>query len=172
MLGSRHYAEHPLYPLAGTAAVINQDVVNTWGATEDLTVVGLGLSTLDDDLAAVAAGRELIADPEPEKGMYYRSDHFEFARRGVPALNAKGGIRFVGRPEGFGLEKREEYTREDYHKVSDEIKPGWDLSGAVADARLLFAVGLRVADALGLPEWKPGAEFRAVREAMLGRDGD
>jgi Zn-dependent M28 family amino/carboxypeptidase len=168
LLGARYYAEHPLFPLESTLANINMDVINTWGRTKDLTSVGLGQTTLDDLLAELAAakGRTVGADPEPEKGMYFRSDHFEFAKVGVPALNAKGGIDYIGMPKGFGKQKRDEYTRNDYHKPSDEVKPGWDLSGAVEDARLLFEVGLAVANGAHAPEWKPGSEFRARGEAL------
>lgn len=171
LLGARWYAEHPLYPLSKTVANINMDVVNLWGPTSDITSVGLGQTTLDDVLIETARGmgRSVAGDPEPEKGMYFRSDHFEFAKVGVPALNAKGGVLYRGRPEGFGLEKREEYTKNDYHKVSDEVKPGWDLSGAEEDARLLFEVGVKVADSPSVPDWKEGSEFRAKGQARLGK---
>jgi Zn-dependent M28 family amino/carboxypeptidase len=169
LLGAKYYAEHPLYPLETTLADLNADVINLWGRTKDVTSVGLGQTTLDDLLAEVAqsAGRVVRPDPEPEKGMYYRSDHFEFARVGVPALNAKGGVDYIGKPEGYGLQMRDEYTKNDYHKVSDEVKPDWDLSGAAEDARLMFEVGVRVADGDAYPEWKPGSEFKARRDAML-----
>ncbi|HEU5115478.1 MAG TPA: M20/M25/M40 family metallo-hydrolase, partial [Isosphaeraceae bacterium] len=120
LLGARWYAEHPLYPLNKTVADINMDVVNLWGRTTDVTSVGLGQTTLDDVLIDEASrtGRTVAGDPEPEKGMYFRSDHFEFARVGVPALNAKGGVLYPGKPAGFGLERRDDYTKNDYHKVS------------------------------------------------------
>jgi Zn-dependent M28 family amino/carboxypeptidase len=169
LLGAKSYAEHPLYPLETTLADLNTDVINLWGRTRDVTSVGLGQSTLDDLLieAARAQGRTVQGDPEPEKGSYYRSDHFEFARVGVPSLNARGGVDYVGKPEGYGMQKRDEYTKNDYHKVTDEVKPDWDLSGAVEDARLLFEVGARLADGAPYPEWKAGSEFKARREAML-----
>lgn len=169
LLGAKWYAGHPLYPLEKTLATINMDVVNLWGRTRDVTSVGLGLSTLDDILIDVARGqgRTVQADPEPEKGLYYRSDHFEFAKVGVPALNAKGGSDYIGKDADFGRRKRDDYTRHDYHKVSDEVKPDWDLSGAVEDAQLLLEVGDRVAGASTCPDWKPGAEFKARRDAML-----
>lgn len=169
LLGARYYAENPLVPLASTLADINMDVINLWGRTRDVSSVGMGNSSLDDMFQDVAReqGRVVVPDTEPEKGMYYRSDHFEFARKGVPALNAKGGTLYLGKPEDFGAMKRAEYTRDDYHKPSDEVKPGWDLSGAVEDARMLLEVGDRVARAAAFPEWKPGTEFRARREAML-----
>jgi len=169
LLGARYYASHPLYPIARTLADINMDVINLWGPTRDVVSVGLGQSTLDDLLAdcARARGRVVGGDLDPEKGSYYRSDHFEFAKQGVPALNAKGGEDYIDKPADFGPRKRREYTKDDYHKVSDEVKPDWDLSGAVADARLLLEVGHRVAQADEYPTWKPASEFRARREAML-----
>jgi Zn-dependent M28 family amino/carboxypeptidase len=169
LLGARYYAENPLYPLAKTLADINMDGVNQWGKTTDITVIGLGNSTLDDVLQELATplGRTLRPDPEPEKGYFYRSDHFEFAKKGVPALYTGDGIEYVNKPAGFGEQKRAEYLANDYHTVTDEIKPDWDFAGGVDDLRLLFEVGRRVAEATRWPEWKPGAEFKAIREAML-----
>jgi Zn-dependent M28 family amino/carboxypeptidase len=169
LLGSEHYAANPLYPLEKTVANINLDGVNQWGRTSDVTVVGMGASDLDDYLrdAATAQGRTLNPDPESEKGFYYRSDHFNFAKVGVPALYTDTGVKFVGKDEAYSKTKRDEYTATDYHKPSDEIKSDWDLSGAVEDARLLFLVGYNVANAEKMPEWKPGNEFKAVRDAMM-----
>jgi Zn-dependent M28 family amino/carboxypeptidase len=169
LLGSQYYATKPLYPLNKTAANINIDGVNQWGLTKDLTVVGMGASDLDDYLKAAAGeqGRVLRPDPEPEKGFYYRSDHFNFAKQGVPALDPDSGIDFVGKDPAYGKKKRDEYTEKDYHAPSDEIKADWDLSGAVQDAQLLLAVGYRVANADKIPEWKPGNEFKATREESL-----
>ncbi len=169
LLGAKFYATNPLYPLERTLANINIDGLNQWGQTRDLVVIGLGNSTLDDVLAEVARtrGRTIRPDPEPEKGFFYRSDHFEFAKKGVPALFTDEGIDYVGKPEGYGIKKREEYTARDYHKPSDEVKPDWDLAGAAEDARLLFEVGVRVAQGDRWPEWKPGTEFKAIREASL-----
>jgi Zn-dependent M28 family amino/carboxypeptidase len=167
LLGSQYYSVTPLYPLAKTAANINIDGINQWGKTKDITVVGLGASDLDDYLrqAAQEQNRTLTPDPEPEKGFYYRSDHFNFAKQGVPALDPDSGVEFVGKPADWGKKKRDEYTKNDYHAPSDEVKPDWDLSGAAEDAQLLFAVGYRVANADKLPEWKPGNEFKAKRDA-------
>jgi Zn-dependent M28 family amino/carboxypeptidase len=169
LLGAKYYAAHPLYSLAKTLADINMDVINLWGPTRDIVSVGKGQSTLDDVLEAAAAekGRIVVSDAESEKGYFYRSDHFEFAKQGVPALDPKGGIDYLGKPAGFGRKIHDEYTERDYHKVSDEIKPGWDLAGAVLDLELILEVGRRVADAPRFPEWKPGSEFKARREAML-----
>ena len=169
LLGAKYYGNNPLYPLDKTLANINIDGVNQWGRTRDLVIVGFGNSELDDVLtrAAQRQGRTIIPDPEPEKGFFYRSDHFEFAKQGVPALYADAGDDFIGKPAGYGAQKRAEYTANDYHKPSDEIKPDWDLSGAVEDLRLMFMAGYEVAETERWPEWKPGTEFKAKREAML-----
>lgn len=173
LIGSKYYAENPIYPLEKTVANINMDGLNQWGPTRDFTVVGLGNSTLDDVLRQAAAEqkRVLRPDPEPEKGFYYRSDHFNFAKVGVPALDPNDGIDFIGKPGSWGKQKRDEYTEHDYHKPSDEIKPDWDFSGAAQDLRLLMTVGYRVANTEKYPEWKPGTEFKAKRDEMMSKAG-
>jgi len=169
LLGAKFYATRPLYPLQRTLADINMDGLNTWGRTRDFSVVGLGNSTLDDIVLGIATaqGRTLTPEAMPEKGIFYRSDHFEFAKVGVPALYGKGGMDYRDKPAGYGQAKADEYTERDYHKVSDDVKPDWDLSGAVEDLQLLYQVGQRVADGKTWPAWKPGTEFKARREAML-----
>jgi Zn-dependent M28 family amino/carboxypeptidase len=169
LLGSQYYAEHTLYPLSKTLAEINMDGLNMLGRTKDIEIIGLGQSSLDDVVQAVAAeqGRVVRPDAEPEKGFYYRSDHFNFAKQGVPALDPSSGVDYVGKPAGWGLQMREKYTNEDYHKPSDKIKPYWDLSGTVEDLRLLGEVGYRVANTLAFPEWKAGSEFKAKRDATM-----
>jgi Zn-dependent M28 family amino/carboxypeptidase len=168
LLGSRYYAEHPLYPLARTALDINMDGMNVRGRTRDLVMIGMGNSTLDELVADIARelGRTVKPDPEPEQGHFYRSDHFSFAKEGIPAFDPDAGIDFIGRPDGWGLEMRRKYTAENYHKPSDKIQSDWDMSGAVQDAQLYFLVGYRVANSDTMPEWKPGAEFKAKRDAM------
>ncbi len=169
LIGSEYYAHFPLYPLKKTAAAINMDGMNLLGRTKDVVVIGLGMSTLDDDLRAAAKLQERRVDPdaEPEKGFYYRSDHFSFAKQGVPALDPGEGVEYVGRPAGWGMKMRERYTNEDYHKPTDEVKSDWDFSGAIQDMELYFQVGLRVANSPSWPEWKPGTEFKAKRDAMM-----
>jgi Zn-dependent M28 family amino/carboxypeptidase len=169
LLGAKYYAEHPVYPLSRTLANLNMDGTNPWGRTHDVNIIGFGSTTLEDLVAeaAKAQGRIVTADSEPEKGRFYRSDHFEFAKVGVPALYLKHGVQYQGRPADFGQKKSDEYTSRDYHKVTDEIKPDWDLSGAVEDLQLLFQVGYAVANGDHWPEWKAGTEFKARREAML-----
>jgi Zn-dependent M28 family amino/carboxypeptidase len=171
LLGSEYYAVTPIYPLAKTVANINMDSWNTAGRTKDLTIVGLGASDLDDYVREAAAeqGRVIHGDAEPEKGFYYRSDHFSFAKRGVPALNPEGGVEYVGKDADFGKKVREDWTANRYHKPTDVVTPEWDLSGMNEDLEVYFAVGYRVAQAERFPEWKPGNEFKATRDAMLKR---
>jgi len=169
LLGSQYYADFPLYPLDKTVAAINIDGVNQWGRTKDLIVVGLCSSDLDDYAAAAAKEQDRVLKPdaEPEKGFYYRSDHFNFAKKGVPAFDPDSGDDFIGKPEGYGKKKRDEYTNTDYHAPSDQIKPDWDLSGTAEDGKLFFAMGYRVANADKFPEWKSGNEFKAIRDKDL-----
>jgi Zn-dependent M28 family amino/carboxypeptidase len=171
LLGAEYYAAFPLYPLARTVAVVNMDEINVWGRTRDFTIIGLGASDLDQYARAAATeqGRVIQPDAEPEKGYYYRSDHFAFAKAGVPALNPDSGVDFIGKPAGYGEDKRKEWTEKDYHQPSDEVKDWWDLTGAAEDGKLLFAVGYRVANAERFPEWSAGNEFKAVREKMLSK---
>jgi len=169
LLGSQYYSVMPLHPLASTLANINIDGLNTYGRTSDVVVVGSGASELEDDAQTAASeqGRVLKPDPEPEKGFYYRSDHFSLARQGVPGFYVHAGVDVIGKPADFAMTKRSQYTNEDYHKPSDEIKPDWDLTGSLDDIRLYLTIGYRVAQAEKYPEWRPGNEFRAIREAML-----
>ncbi len=169
LLGSRYYTEHPLYPLVRTAAAINMDDLNVLGRTGDIVMIGRGSSTLDELVESVARerGRTVKGDPEPEKGYFYRSDHFNFAKQGVPAFDPHEGTDYIGKPPGWGLQMRQRYTLEDYHKPSDKIKDYWDLSGLVQDCQLYFLVGYRLANDPKTPEWKPGAEFKAKRDAAL-----
>ncbi|MEO5825276.1 MAG: M28 family metallopeptidase [Gemmatimonadales bacterium] len=171
LLGARYYVGNPLYPLTKTLANFNIDGFNQWGPTSDVTVIGLGNSTLDDILGVVAGGRQrtLSPDSEPEKGFYFRSDHFEFAKQGVPAMYLEAGTKYIGKPEGFGKQKRDEYTNQDYHQPSDEVKANWDLRGAVADLGLLFEVGRRVANDSIWPTWKAGTEFKSIRDSSLAK---
>jgi Zn-dependent M28 family amino/carboxypeptidase len=169
LLGSRYYAQNPLYPLNRTVAVINMDGANQFGRTSDLEVIGFGASTIDDVAAVVAKeqGRAVRPDSHPERGSFYRSDHFEFAKVGVPAYYPKSGKQFIGQPADFGEKKVAEYIAKDYHQVSDEVKPDWTFEGAAQDTEFLLRVGLRIANANAWPEWKPGNEFKAKRDAML-----
>ena len=169
LLGAKFYAEHPPYPLEKTLADTNIDGVNPWGKTHDLEDLTNGNSALDDLLGQAAArqGRVMKPNSEPEKGGFYRVDSFEFAKAGVPVLHAARGIEIIGKPPEYGKQKRDEFVAKHYHQPSDEVDPGWDLSGAVQDIQLLFEVGYQVANGDKFPEWKAGSEFKAKREAML-----
>jgi Zn-dependent M28 family amino/carboxypeptidase len=169
LLGAKFYALHPLYPLEKTLADINIDTINPWGKTRDIEDLSNNNSTLDDFLAAAAKrnGREMKANSQPEKGSFYRADHFEFSKRGVPSLYTGGGKDFIGKPANFGQQKKDDYTAHYYHQVSDEIDPNWDLSGAIQDVQLLFEVGYQIANGDKFPEWKSESEFKAKRDEML-----
>jgi Zn-dependent M28 family amino/carboxypeptidase len=169
LLGAKFYAENPLYPLEKTLANINIDGTSVWGKTRDIEDISDGNSTLDDMLgeAAKRQGRLLMPNSKPERGSFYRADHFEFSKLGVPALYTGRGKEFIGKPAEFGQQKTEEYVSKLYHQPSDEVDPGWDLSGAVQDMQLLLEVGYQVANGAKWPEWNPGTEFKAKREEML-----
>ena len=170
LLGAKYYALNPLYPLNKTVGVINVDAMgNTFGKTKDLIVVGKGNSELDQVLeyAAKQDKKYLIPDAEPEKGYYYRSDHFEFAKQGVPALYADGGIDVVRKGKEFGIEMKDDYTNNHYHGLSDEVKDDWNYDGMVQDVRILFRTGYAISQHDVWPSWSEGTEFKAKREAML-----
>ena len=167
LLGSEYYAEHPLVPLEKTAAVINIDALNPLGRALDLEVVGFGASELEDLLAAAAKSthRTLAPDRKPEAGRFYRSDHFNFAKKGVPSLYVKSGTTLRGAPEGTGRALLDDYDKTRYHKPGDEYSEAWDVAGSIEDLRLLFEVGARTANAATWPAWREGNEFKPVREA-------
>jgi Zn-dependent M28 family amino/carboxypeptidase len=169
LLGSHYYALEPLYPLNKTVANINMDGANQFGPTSDMATVGFGASTIDDIGIAVAAaqGREMKPEAHPENGSYYRSDHFEFAKVGVPSYYPKSGRTFIGMPADFAEKQLQDYIANRYHKVTDEVQPDWTFEGAAQDTLFLLQVGWRIANGDKWPEWKPGNEFKARRDAML-----
>jgi Zn-dependent M28 family amino/carboxypeptidase len=170
LLGARHYATNPSWPLERTLAVINMDIMNFWGRAHAIVSVGYGMTTLDEVLVTEAAKQDRIVlpDPEAEKGYFYRSDHFELVKKGVPALHfLHPGAEYRNKPADYGKQMRDRYTTNDYHKVSDDVKADWDLRGAIEDVDLLTAVGRAVANADNYPEWKPGTEFKARRDQAL-----
>ncbi|MDQ3197771.1 MAG: M28 family peptidase [Verrucomicrobiota bacterium] len=172
LLGAKYYAENPLYPLDHTLADINIDGINAWGKTRDLEDTSFGLSTLDEMLAAAAQKQNRVVKPnsEPEKGSFYRADHFELSKLGVPSLYPNSRPKdFIGQPAEYGQKKSEDYVAHHYHQVSDEVDPSWDLSGAVQDNQLLFEVGYQVASGDQYPTWMPDAEFKAKRDAMMAQ---
>jgi Zn-dependent M28 family amino/carboxypeptidase len=169
LLGSAWYARHPTFPAGRIAADLNIDSANVDGRTNDVSFVGYGRSSVDRVVEAVARaqGRTVHGDAFPEKGSAYRSDQFSFARIGVPGIFVRGGPSFVGRPEGWGKKRADEYIALRYHQPSDEYSKDWDLSGAVEDAQLLLLAGMRIANDAALPSWNPGNEFEAARKAAL-----
>ncbi|WP_375418400.1 M28 family metallopeptidase [uncultured Hymenobacter sp.] len=169
LLGSAYYAAHPLFPLPKTVANINIDGLGTFGPMRDLTITGYGQSDLDDYARAEAQtqGRYVQPDQHAEQGHFYRSDHFSFAKVGVPALYAKGEFDSRARGKAFAETQFKDYEAQRYHQPADEYNPRWDLRGAEQDARLLFHIGQKIAGETTFPQWKAGSEFRAVRERSL-----
>jgi Zn-dependent M28 family amino/carboxypeptidase len=167
LLGSEWMARHPPIPANQIAADINLDSVNRWGKTTDLGELGLGKSSADAVVKQVAAeqGRTVHGDPFPDRGAFYRSDMFSFARVGVPPVAVKGGPDYVGQAKGWGEQQQVDFERKHYHQPSDEYHGDWDLSGDVQDAVLQLVVGLRIANAPSLPKWVPGDEFEGARKA-------
>jgi len=167
LLDSRYYTMHPTIPLAKTVADINMDELIPWGRTHDMAVMGLGQSQMDDYLrdALKADNRVAVGDEEPEKGMFYRSDQLNFARKGVPVLFARGGFDKLDGGMDAGRKAYDEFTRSHYHKPADHYDPAWDWSGVVEDVNALYAVGRRLADESTFPQWADDSEFRAARES-------
>ena len=167
LLGSRWYAEHPVFPLATTVANINIDVLNTYGPMHDIVVVGNGSSELEAYLeeAATAQGRHLVEEPNPERGYYYRSDHFNFAKAGVPALYAESGEDSVEFGKEWGAAQAQDYNENRYHAPSDEYDPSWNLEGAAQDILLYFDVASKLSRESSFPNWLEGNEFKGIREA-------
>ena len=166
LLGSAYYVAEPIYPVAQTVAVLNMDNIAFGGPTRDVSVVGMGASELEEYLARYAArqDRVLRAEPTPEKGFFYRSDHFNFAKAGVPALYFKLGIDDRANGAAWGQQQQDDFTANRYHKVSDEYRDDVDLRGAVEDLELNYAIGRQLAREQGFPNWYPQNEFRAVRD--------
>ncbi len=168
LLGSRYFVAHPTMPLAGIKAVINMDAMNVGGRTANVAVIGSGQSNLEDALAEAIAPQDRVITPEstPEKGFYFRSDHFNFARRGVPALYAKSGndLREGGPAAGDALAK--DYTDNRYHKPGDQFDAAWKLDGLIEDLQALYTVGRRVAAGEFEPAWRADSEFKAAGDAL------
>ena len=169
-LGANYYNTNPLYPLNQTLAVINIDGMgNTFGRTKDLIIVGKDNSNLDQivEMAAKQDKKYILPNPEPEKGYFYRSDHFEFAKMGVPSLYVNSGVDIRGKSKKYGLEKRNEYIKQHYHALSDEIKDDWTFDGLVEDNKILLRVGYAISQHSDWPAWNEGAEFKSQRDRMM-----
>ena len=173
LLGSEYLAKHPPIEPGRIAANINIDGVAIFGRTKDLTMVGLGKSSLDPIIVSLAKmqGRVVKPDQFPDRGFFYRSDQFNLAKAGVPAAYFDGGTEVIGKPAGWGKQRIEEWEEKDYHQPSDELRDDWDLGGAVEDVRLDFWLGVRVANAERMPEWNRGDEFEAARKKALAAVG-
>ena len=171
LLGSRYFVAHPTVPLAGIKAVINMDAMNVGGRAANVSVIGSGQSNLEDALAEAIAPQERVITPEstPEKGYYFRSDHFNFARRGVPALYAKSGndLREGGPSAGDAMAK--DYTDNRYHKPGDQFDPAWKFDAAIEDLQALYAVGRRVAAGEFEPAWRADSEFKSAGDALRAK---
>lgn len=169
LLGSRYYVANPVVPLHKTVAAINLDAMSVIGRVRDFTVIGYGSSELEDILRPIAEGQGRILRPEssPESGFYFRSDHFNFAKAGVPALYAKGGVDHFEKGEEHGKALAADYTANRYHKPGDEFDPNWDLAGVLEDLQALHAVGAELVNSEAWPQWYPTSPFRAAREAQF-----
>jgi Zn-dependent M28 family amino/carboxypeptidase len=169
LLGSQYLVEHPPVPVGLMAVDINIDGANIWGRTRDVSVIGLGKSSVDDAIIklAKAQGRVVKPDELSDRGFFYRSDQFNFARWGVPAAYFSSGHDFLGKPEGWGKKMREEWEDRHYHQPSDELTDAWELSGAVEDTQLYYELGNELGNAPKMPTWNKGDEFEAARFKAL-----
>jgi len=167
--GSGYYADHPIFPLNKTVANINNDLMLPYGKMKDVMITGFGQSELEDYVkeAAENQGRYILPDPNPQSGMYFRSDHFSFARVGIPALFARGNNDHVEKGKEYMSKKEQEWLANYYHKPFDEYEEWWNLDGVAEDARLLFDVGWKLANDDTFPNWKEGSEFKAKRDSYM-----
>ena len=170
LLGSSYYAQHPSFPAGRIAADINIDGGNIFGRTRDATLISMGKSSLDEIAARVAKsqGRVLKPDQFPDRGYYYRSDQFSFAKIGVPALFFADGTDFIGRPALWGRQQIEEWELRKYHQPADKLDDSWNFDGMIQDAQLDMLSAWLIAQADAMPTWKPGDEFEAARKQALG----
>ncbi len=169
LLGSSYLAQHLPVPAGNVACNINIDGANIWGRARDLMMIGYGKSDLDQLVEAIARwqGRVVTPDQLPDRGFFYRSDQFSFAKIGIPAAYAESGTDFIGRPPGWGKQQKERWEAAHYHQPSDQFDPRWDLSGAVEDTQLYFHLGNLVANRTAMPQWSSGDEFELARRAAL-----
>jgi Zn-dependent M28 family amino/carboxypeptidase len=167
LLGSEYYAQHPLYPNETTAAVYNMDGGSVEGRSRDVSIAGEGRISLQKDVATAAReqGRAFSPDPNPERGSFFRSDHFSFAKVGVPAISFRRGLDLVNGGVAAGKAGSDEYTEKLYHQPADEWSPNWDLSGCAMDVELLYTIGRDIANSRTWPQWEAGSEFKARRDA-------
>jgi Zn-dependent M28 family amino/carboxypeptidase len=167
LLGSQYYTDNPVFPMKNTVACFNNDMMLPIGKMKDVMITGYGQSDLDEMIAGAALeqDRNVIKDPNSQTGMYFRSDHFPFAKKGVPSAFARGNV--ISREHGrvWTSKMEQDYLNNRYHKPADNYEPEkWDLNGIAEDSRLCFSVGYRLANSDIFPEWKTGSEFRNVRK--------
>jgi Zn-dependent M28 family amino/carboxypeptidase len=170
LLGSKFYAENPLFPLNKTVGVINMDALNTVGKTKDMTIIGFGNSGLDDYAVRVLKKYKRYAnpDPTPEKGGYFRSDHFSFAKVGVPSLYLSKGVDDIERGKEWSLAESEKWIMANYHKPSDNYEPDkWRFDGMIEDIKVYFEIGYDLSIIKEFPDWNPGSSFKSIRDEMM-----
>jgi len=167
LLGSAYFGEHPTVPSSKIVAALNMDIVPLNGRVRDLNVTGDNKSSLGPALAQLvkSEGIRISPDAHPEQGHFYRSDHFSFAKAGIPSVSIGGGTDYIGRPAGWGLAQSEDYTAHRYHQPADEYRPDFDLSGATQLAEIVFRFGQSLGNARTVPTWNQDAEFKAARDA-------
>ncbi|MEM0939418.1 MAG: M28 family peptidase [Bacteroidota bacterium] len=166
LLGSKHYAENPIFPTSQTVANINMDGITTFGPMKDLTVIGYGQSELEDIAEKVAKtqGRYIIPDPDPGEGYFFRSDHFQFAKVGIPALYASGSYEHMTKGMEYMDSINQRYLNTQYHRPQDEFHESRTFDGMALDGALMMEVGYRIANSADWPQWKEGSEFKSIRE--------
>ena len=174
LLGTEYYVANPLYPLARTVAVLNTDSMGVWGRARNFGIAGTAKLDLLDALVAEGArqGRSLAGDPRPEAGSFFRSDHFPFAKAGVPAISWRSGTDLVNGGLERGNATSADYTAKRYHQQDDEFLPSWDFTGIAQDAQLLHNVGYRLANSNDWPNWSMDSEFRGTRDQSAGERGE
>ncbi len=171
LLGSDYYTSHPVYPINKTVADINMDVLQPFGKMKDIIIVGKGQSDLDEyaDEAAGKQGRTTRGEPDPSGGWYFRSDHFNFAKVGIPSLYIENGSVSVTHGEAWGEAQKKDYNDNRYHSPADEYSSSWDLSGIIEDMQLVFEVGKKLSYESTFPGWKKGSEFKSIRDKSMGK---
>ncbi|HEY1589275.1 MAG TPA: M28 family metallopeptidase, partial [Rhodanobacter sp.] len=172
LLGSQYYAAKPVFPLDKTVADIAVDALPIIGRAHDMTVIGMGQSQLEDMLADVLKTQGRVTSPEttPENGFYFRSDHFSFAKAGVPAMLASSGLDLLDGGKAAGQKAADDYTAHRYHTPNDVFNPDWDYSGILEDTQALYELGQHLSQVGVWPAWYPDSPFRAKREAMMPHD--
>lgn len=169
LLGSQYYAEHPIYPLTRSVADLNMDALGSYGRTKDIVITGLGQSNLENYVADIASsrGKTVGGDLNPASGSYFRSDHFSFAKMGLPSLDINNGFQSVDHDSAWTQAARDGYGQHRYHQPSDQYSDTMNVGGMVEIARMLFGVGYKLSGEMGFPDWKPGSEFKARRDSMM-----